>query len=365
MVIPNKSCAFIYERELDIITGWAKEYPNLETGGSLFGYWSHLGMPVVHFVLGPGPESRHNEGSFYQDRQYLERAGSPLNKEHALQHIGEWHSHHTLGLAQPSAGDARTMFNAIQQYGFTSFLLCIANLEQTGHRTRHRDDLQVSTGCFLYSRYAPRPALCEWHILPGESPVRSSLHRKRSNKFFTGLPRIPQRRRHQQSCRTTLNEVTVSTTRPVRVSREVWYTTPEGKELLRTMFNRLKSTFADLTMQRNGREEILFTFDANRKKVCLTFPNDFPQTAFACHIDGQAATVVNYNAEQYPISNINTFIQEIRSRTRNVPLSTPFIKTRPAGDAKPFIPAAARQVGFPSKVLNPTNRQPEHKEKAA
>src|SRR5262249_46028940 len=44
-----------YEGELDQIAGWASASPDLETGGDLFGFWTHGGAPTVEFVLGPGP----------------------------------------------------------------------------------------------------------------------------------------------------------------------------------------------------------------------------------------------------------------------------------------------------------------------
>jgi hypothetical protein len=40
----NQFKTLIYEQELEHIAGWVQEYPNLETGGDLFGFWTHSGF---------------------------------------------------------------------------------------------------------------------------------------------------------------------------------------------------------------------------------------------------------------------------------------------------------------------------------
>ena len=87
VVIPNG--------ELAQIRKWVLQYPSTETGGDLFGLWSNDNIAVVQFVLGPGQNSRHNAMSYFQDTEYLAKAGSVLTQQFGLCHIGEWHSHHT------------------------------------------------------------------------------------------------------------------------------------------------------------------------------------------------------------------------------------------------------------------------------
>jgi len=101
--------AMIYQGELDYISRCILDYPNIETGGQLFGFWTAAGTPVVLYAIGPGPRANHQVAFFNQDIEYLTRIGSILTTKFGLQHIGEWHSHHQLGLAQPSGHDAATL----------------------------------------------------------------------------------------------------------------------------------------------------------------------------------------------------------------------------------------------------------------
>ena len=101
--------ALIYQNEAKRIAQLTLQYPSIETGGSLFGYWTHSKSPIVSLASGPGRGSRHNHTSFYQNETYLHDMGTELYDQHGMQHIGEWHSHHRLGLNQPSEGDVNTI----------------------------------------------------------------------------------------------------------------------------------------------------------------------------------------------------------------------------------------------------------------
>ena len=54
--------------------------------------------------------------------------GGLLFQGAGLQHIGEWHSHHRLGLAEPSHGDLRTVWSGMEEPGLRRFVLAIGNI---------------------------------------------------------------------------------------------------------------------------------------------------------------------------------------------------------------------------------------------
>lgn len=87
--------AYIYASEVAFIAKCINDYPNIETGGQLFGAWTASGAPRVIYAIGPGRNANHEGAFFNQDVDYLELIGEKL-KEFGLQHIGEWHSHHKL-----------------------------------------------------------------------------------------------------------------------------------------------------------------------------------------------------------------------------------------------------------------------------
>ena len=161
----------IYANEYRQICAWVLKNQTLETGGDLFGLWAEDRTAVIQLVLGPGEKCRRAPHSFYQDVEYLEKAGTDLTEKEALCHIGEWHSHHTIGLTRPSGGDEGTVWRNMPNYGLNRFILFIANI---GSRSLS----EASVGCFLFEfeRGSNRklPVLEGiFQLLPDESPFRS------------------------------------------------------------------------------------------------------------------------------------------------------------------------------------------------
>lgn len=165
----------IYNEEAERISRFVMAYPNLETGGDLFGFWTNSGAPVVSYVIGPGRYSRHCYASFYQDAEWLQGSGTGLYDSHGLQHIGEWHSHHQLGLNQPSAGDIHTVVRGMAAKNWSKFVLMIATRDA-------RPGSPVVQSYYLVTPigdYKPlRP-----RVLPGGSPFRTGAHDPREEPF--------------------------------------------------------------------------------------------------------------------------------------------------------------------------------------
>lgn len=151
----------IFRSEMDYISRCILDYPNIETGGQLFGYWTSDGIPVVMYAIGPGPRANHQSTFFNQDVNYLLEVGNALRNRYGLQHIGEWHSHHRLGLARPSGHDANTMVSTIREKNLGRFLLCIGNC----------DDRGSSLNPFMCDTTACSPS--SWNIIESDSPVRN------------------------------------------------------------------------------------------------------------------------------------------------------------------------------------------------
>lgn len=119
----------VYQSELDYLSRCILDYPNIETGGQLFGFYAAKGTPIVCYAIGPGMHANHQTTFFNQDIRYLETIGDILTREYGLQHIGEWHSHHQLGLSRPSGYDAQTMHHSIDGLHLGQFLLCIGTTD--------------------------------------------------------------------------------------------------------------------------------------------------------------------------------------------------------------------------------------------
>lgn len=285
----------IYEKELERIAGWVEEYPNLETGGDLFGFWTHSGAPVIQYVLGPGRGSRHNPASFFQDKEHLIQAGEILRSKHGLQHIGEWHSHHQLGLAQPSGGDENTVFRALEKYNFPRFLLCIANLRPSSEWNKKWN---VNVGCFLFtnSRVSYQVSYQvgasyqtgAWVVLPGESPISSCLGWRNS-----------QPSKSWSVEETTLEAELLVTTEPIEISEKLWYSTPEGQAILKDIYDQCNQYFQQCEMFQDSEQKVYFTFlkshnqkNKNYDEWRVEFPDDFPKSSPGFKVNSEKAFVI-------------------------------------------------------------------------
>ena len=171
----------IYESDYKQLCAWVLKKTNIETGGDLFGLWADKHTAVIQFVVGPGQNCQRSPVSFYQDINYLEEIGKHMTKNEGVCHIGEWHSHHQLGLARPSGGDENTVWNNMPTYNLKRFVIFIANLEQL-----RKDSYNVNIGCFLFElesvngKEKQLPVLQgTFKILKNENPLNRKLLRKR------------------------------------------------------------------------------------------------------------------------------------------------------------------------------------------
>ena len=135
---------YLFEEDQKMMEDLVLRYPDIETGGDLFGLWTTEGDAVLHIVLGPGQGCRRTDVSFYQDIPYLQRNGELLTQNYMLCHIGEWHSHHQLRLSQPSHGDSSTVIRNYPSRDACGFLLIIANILSLPLR-------QVTLSPYLYT----------------------------------------------------------------------------------------------------------------------------------------------------------------------------------------------------------------------
>lgn len=164
--IPVSGVAEIYRSEIAFVLRCILERPHIETGGELFGFWKDNGTPVVAYAIGPGPFANHETAFFNQDLAYLTTVGSVLTAKYGLEHIGEWHSHHGLGLSHPSGHDAATIAHGMYAHERNRFLLCIGTCSG---RT-------ASLGGFAFAKGSGEHyAHVDWRVINVDSPYRGTV----------------------------------------------------------------------------------------------------------------------------------------------------------------------------------------------
>ncbi|XP_028402800.1 uncharacterized protein PFB0145c-like [Dendronephthya gigantea] len=206
-----KFTVYMNEGEQHQIEEWVKKYDDIETGGDLFGAWIDEHTAVVQFVLGPGDGCRRSSVSFYQNINYLREAGGYLTQKHGLCNIGQWHSHHRLGLTRPSGGDENTVWGNMPSLGLKRYIVFIATITG-GNRSYYnystssyhdREDLKVNINPYVFeikNGYRNDVPLGTIEPLPGNSPFR--LDDRIQNAIKIGaestneVRKFPQKRQH-------------------------------------------------------------------------------------------------------------------------------------------------------------------------
>lgn len=261
---PIKSKALIYKSELDYISRCVLDYPNIETGGDLFGFWTHSGYPVIQYVIGPGPNANHQSTFFNQDGNYLSEIGNKLRETHGLQHIGEWHSHHQLGLAEPSGHDISTVCKAIAQYNLSNFFLVITNIR----------DNSSSVNGFMFNREKGRDFdYAGWVILESHSPIRQDFDLKYHDLVYQ--PRT------KESSLLDLSKATLNNLEFFKpeYSSEYWLSEKPNHLVLKNIIEALGRFVVNVQVfQRNDDKTIYLEFHKDNKEYVVIFPIDFPKT---------------------------------------------------------------------------------------
>ena len=284
---PIANAAVIYQSELDYLSRCILDYPDIETGGQLFGYWTSSGVPVIHYVIGPGENANHQTAFFNQDIQYLETVGGLLVKEFGLQHIGEWHSHHQLGLAHPSRYDAHTVYENMLRHRLRWFLLCIGNCTAT----------TTTVNAFNFIRRTPHYQKAAWEVMPMESPFRKVVdqqlkgylkHPNTSQPVLTGM-----RYRHQ---------------RGVSYPSGYWMNDKDNNVALKRMLdfvqNRYEPYRCGVSLDAFGLVHILVKDGVQNVLLDVLFPMGFPESfpVITDEVKGLCATGDGWNHNEGDIA---------------------------------------------------------------
>ncbi|WP_341739546.1 hypothetical protein [Microcoleus sp. CAWBG640] len=168
---------YIYESEYNLMIAQAQEFIDKETGGSVFGTLTHGGMFIIGLASGPGPKARGSGGDFEQDVDFLNYWQGELMKTFALQFIGGWHSHHTLGIKQPSGLDSQV----IQKYAIRHDRQTALEIIVTHDSPNRQNFTTVPRAYFYWNAQEQSYVEAKFKILEGESPFRAFLREQKKS----------------------------------------------------------------------------------------------------------------------------------------------------------------------------------------
>jgi hypothetical protein len=266
IMLKTRQKSLIHQTELDYISRCIQDCPNLEIGGDLFGFYTTTGIPVVQLATGPGPKAKQNAHSFYQDEDYLIQVGNELRDRFGMQHLGEWHSHHQLGLDCPSDKDDAVINNAIHHYNLPSFLLVIGTYNEG----------RTGVNCFRYFYESSRNAYGEhskWVVLTEPSPIRSLVA---NQKWFSlHEPTAPNAALYG------LLTTTLADDSAIVYPTEYWLNDDENKNTLHDILEHLKSRYSSVNIFQCKSSGIVFIDIKNTNDTFyrIEFKGGFPAIA--------------------------------------------------------------------------------------
>lgn len=294
---PSKT-AYIYKSELDFISKCILDYKNIETGGQLFGYWTSDGSPVVVYAIGPGANANHQVAFFNQDIDYLVTIGRVLVHHYGLQHIGEWHSHHKLGLAQPSGHDASTMADTIREKHLPQFLLCIGNCSDS-ESTFNPFNFTYDTG-YNYVK-------AQWSVKDIDSPFRNLIDRELKNYLI--LPKT-----QNPSYRMDGMRKNIQTSAPAKSG--YWFEEKQNRLELKNIVDFLSSfpKQGQCSIQMDSRNHIQLLIKRMDREEFVYFPEKFPLTSPEIKIQSSDGGFVKVNNDWTFDGDIfNSFVKYYKS----------------------------------------------------
>ncbi|MCD8388414.1 MAG: Mov34/MPN/PAD-1 family protein [Bacteroidales bacterium] len=257
--------AIIYRSELDYLSRCVLDYPNIETGGQLFGFWTNQGVPVVLYAIGPGRNANHENTFFNQDIPYLMQVGNELLSRYALQHIGEWHSHHQLGLARPSGHDANTMHRGMASAQMRHVLLCICNY-RNGRST---------VNPYTFHEDHPRDyADAQWQVIEMESPFRPIIDRELSDILIH--PRTEQPA-HGENREIGNKQPSKPEGKSIKIDEKSWLSRPGNIERLKQMVAHVKALWPEREAAVQANEEGLMQVNLGDGWLVIRFGTFFPR----------------------------------------------------------------------------------------
>ena len=177
---PARGYLLTWESELRAIASEASAW-SVETGGDLFGRWHDI--PTILLATKAGPSAQRNNAHFRLDVDYLRQLSETLGSDWALRYLGDWHSHHRLGLSSPSGGDQKRIHSLANRNQFPSMTEIIVTLEDT----RGEPTVRIHPWLYDLSSDNSGPQSLKVKVLPGISPIRQALLARRvlpEQEFF-------------------------------------------------------------------------------------------------------------------------------------------------------------------------------------
>ncbi len=270
---------FIYESELDYISRCILDYPDIETGGNLFGHYTKNGIPVIEYVIGPGVSADHKIAAFQQEKKYLKDIYDFISEAFALSEIGAWHSHHQLDLPHPSGGDVRTVLNGLKTAELDEFIIVIGNFTPP----------QTPINAFMFENNLTKPfRSIKWHILKGVSPFREIIDKSKDQIL-----------KHPKTLNGNYRDKQYYT-----FEKQHWLSDKNNVEELKNIVNFVKEKTKDVKVFHPENDDIIINIRLSNQNINIIFSNKFPSDpSYLIRVNNNEDELIDEISDSIDISN--------------------------------------------------------------
>lgn len=169
----KKIFIIIFQSVIELIATQTDSCLNFETGGELFGFFSHDGNMIIMLATPPGKNAKHSVTSFQQDILFFKRISKKLYCKFGLQFLGNWHSHHFLHLKHLSNLDRKNLNTIAKNNNFKNLCQFLLTFENTNRKDQERFiRLQAY---FYHDATGGEPEKCPIRIIQDVSPFEEVI----------------------------------------------------------------------------------------------------------------------------------------------------------------------------------------------
>ena len=171
--LPGGEYVSIPQSELSFMAGDADVWGNCETGGALYGLFSHAGRAVIGLAIPSGPDASNERMHFAQNPDYLMEVNRRLQEKYGVQYVGNWHSHHNLDLDHPSGGDVEQIHRVARKGNISRMVQIVITRQEDRHPS---DSATMRIDTFIYADAKEGSyRRCKLKLLSEPSLIRSAL----------------------------------------------------------------------------------------------------------------------------------------------------------------------------------------------
>ena len=140
----------IYQDVLNYIAAVSLKWGCIETGGELYGLFTHAGRFVIMLATPPGENSIHEKSHFRPDIEFLVENNKYIRESYGLQYLGAYHSHHLLGLNSPSSIDDKNTHKTARRNNYRKLVQFILTFQHKTYSENTAQAISVQYGTQLY-----------------------------------------------------------------------------------------------------------------------------------------------------------------------------------------------------------------------